>query len=378
MNPPTIAVDLRAALGTLTGIGVYTRALTTELERRGRVRILGVAHRAPEDGAWLGEAGIDWESQSTPSGVLWQQLVLPRRLRRGDVDLFWSPLQTLPLLASSSIPMVTTIHDLTILLLPETHRFKVRWSQIPFLKRSLARARRIVAVSESTATDLRRLFPDSGERIRVVPNGVDPAFRPAPADRIDSFRQSRDLPDGYILYAGTLEPRKNVALLLDAWEGLRSKHEGTLPLVLAGPYGWKSRSLARRLERLGGASLRVLGHVPREQLIRWMQAARAFVYPSLYEGFGLPAAEAMACGVPVIATDAGSLPEVVGDAGLLVSPEDPRALGRAIRRVLEDPALSRDLARRGRERAGRFRWERSAARLEELFLSVLGNGEATS
>ena len=373
MNPPTIAVDLRAALGTLTGIGVYTRALATELGQRSRIRILGVAHRAPDDPGWLAEAGIEWEEQSTPSGVLWQQLVLPRRLRRGDIDLFWSPLQTLPVLPAP-VPLVTTVHDLTALLLPKTHRLKVRWSQIPFLKKSLDRARRIVAVSEATAEDLRRVFPDSRDRIRVVPNGVDPAFRPAAPEEIEGFRKDRDLPEGYLFYAGTLEPRKNVALLLDAWEILRAEEEHPLPLVLAGPYGWKSRRLARRLEELRPEGLRVLGHLPREDLIRWMQAARVFVYPSLYEGFGLPAAEAMACGVPVVATDAGSLPEVVDGAGILVSPEDSRALAEAIRRILDEPELGRDLGRRGRERAARFRWDRSAARLEELFLSILENG----
>jgi glycosyltransferase involved in cell wall biosynthesis len=366
---PTLAIDLRAVVGQLTGIGVYTKSLTIELARRGRFRLLGLAHREPEDGAWLREHGIAFEAQPAPSGVLWQQLTLPRRLARGDVDLFWSPLQTLPL--RSPVPAVTTVHDLTALILPGTHRFKVRWSQLPFLGRSLARARRIVAISEATARDLDRYYPECRSRVRVVHNGVDPEFRPAAPAEVAAIREAEGMPGGWVLYAGTLEPRKNVDLLLDAWETLRREDDEVPPLVLAGPYGWKSRSLMRRLEARTDGELRCLGHVSRPRLVRLMQAARVFVFPSLYEGFGLPVAEAMACGVPVVATTGSSLPEVVGDAGLLVRPGDAGALGGAVLHLLADPATAQRLGEAGRERAGRFRWDTAAACYEETFLAAL-------
>ncbi len=366
---PRLAVDLRAALGEVTGIGVYTRALLTALARRGSFELLAVAHRSPRHGGWLREAGIAFEAQPAPYGVLWQQLRLPRRLARGDVDLFWSPLQTLPLLGS--VPAVVTVHDLTTLLLPETHRLKVKLTQVPFLARSLARARRIVVDSEATAADVRHFFPEATDRLRVVWAGVEPRFAPASPEQVAATRQRLGCPQGYVLYAGTLEPRKNVALLLDAWLALRAEGADPPPLLLAGGYGWKSRDLLQRLEREAGAGVRLLGRLGDEEHLSVLQAARCFVYPSLYEGFGLPAVEALACGVPTVVAHTSSLPEVVGEAAWLVDAHDPGELADALRRLLDEPARAAELAARGPRQAARFSWETSAAQLEAVLLEAL-------
>jgi alpha-1,3-rhamnosyl/mannosyltransferase len=302
-------------------------------------------------------------------GLVWQPLLLPRRLARGDGDPLRSPDFTVPL--RCPVPAVVTVHDLTAMLLPEMHRLKVRWSLLPFLRRSLEAARRVIAISEATAADLRTHFPEVRERVRMIYSGIDPEFRPASPETAASTRTALGAPEGYLLYAGTLEPRKGLHLLLDAWEALREEDRRAPPLVLAGPYGWRSRDLVRRIERLRGQGVTALGHLPRERLVEVFQAARVFVYPSLYEGFGFPPAEALACGVPVVATRGSSLPEVVGDAGLLVEPGDARALAGALARVLADPALAADLAARGPARAGRFRWERCAERTEEVFREAL-------
>src|SRR3954465_425385 len=148
-SPPTIAVDLRALVPTITGIGVYTRSLLLALAARGNFRFVGMAHRPPRGAAELQEAGIALEHHGAPLGVLWQQLALPRRLARGDVDLFWSPLITLPM--RCPVPAVATVHDLTVLLYPETHTLKVRLSLLPFLRRSFEAARRLVANSAAPA-----------------------------------------------------------------------------------------------------------------------------------------------------------------------------------------------------------------------------------
>lgn len=368
-SKPRLAVDVRAALDAPTGIGVYTRALLSALARRGRFELLAVAHREPRDGAWMREHAIAFEAQPAPYGLLWQQLQLPRRLGRGDVDLFWSPLQTLPLLGD--LPSVVTVHDLTTLLFPETHRLKVRVTQLPFLGRSLARARRIVADSAATAADVRDFFPEVAGRLRVVWAGVEPRFAPASADEVAATRRELGCPDGYVLYAGTLEPRKNVGLLLDAWLGLRDEHPETPPLLLAGGYGWKSRELHARLDGLADEGVRLLGRLDDGQHLRVLRAARLFVYPSLYEGFGLPAAEALACGVPTVVARTSSLPEVVGDAALLVDPHDPGELADAMHRILADPELAADLAARGPRQAARFSWETSAEQLETVLLEAL-------
>ena len=371
---PRLAVDVRAALGEPTGIGVYTRALLSALARRGRFELLAVAHREPGDGAWMRDHGIAFEAQPAPYGLLWQQVQLPRRLARGDVDLFWSPLQTLPLLAE--VPAVVTVHDLTTMLFPESHRLKVRVTQLPFLGRSLARARRIVADSQATAEDVRDFFPEAAPRLRVVWAGVEPRFTPASAEQVAATRHELGCADGYVLYAGTLEPRKNVGLLLDAWLALRDEHgdggqPSIPPLLLAGGYGWKSRDLHARLDGLAGEGVRWLGRLDDAAHLRVLQAARVFVYPSLYEGFGLPAAEALACGVPTVVARTSSLPEVVGDAALLVDPHDPGELMAALQRLLGEPALAADLAARGPRQAARFTWERAAEELEGVLLEAL-------
>ena len=366
---PRLAVDLRAALDAPTGIGVYTRQLLQALAARGRFDLLALAHRPPSRDGWLDEHGIAFEAQPAPWGVVWQQLRLPRRLDRGDVDLFWSPLQTLPL--TIGVPAVVTVHDLTTLIYPETHRLKVRLTQVPFLGKSLARAHRIVADSQATADDIRRFFPEAAARVRVVHAGVEPRFAPAAPDAVAAIRRELGCPDGYVLYAGTLEPRKNVDLLVDAWEALRDEAPETVPLVVAGGYGWKSRRLLARLEALRGDGVQTLGRVDEDRLLRLVQGCSCFVYPSLYEGFGLPVAEALACGVPVVASNASSLPEVAGGAALLVDPHDPADLLAALRSVLGDRALAADLAARGPRQAARFSWQRSAEQLEASLLEAI-------
>ena len=371
---PSIAVDLRACLADPTGIGVYTRSLLIALSAHGRYRLVGMAQRPPDDGAWLAEHGINLDVQPAPSGVIWQQWGLPRRLRRGDIDLLWSPLQTSP--AFGPTPTVVTVHDLTTLLLPQTHRLKVRLSQRPLLRRSLVRAKRIVAISRTTAADLQRMFPATADKVRIVYNGVDRAFQPADSPSIAAIRAELGVPEGYVLYVGTLEPRKNVNRLLDAWEILDREAGGVPPLLVVGPYGWKSRDLTRRLERLRARGVHHLGALERDRLIRVVQAATVFVYPSLYEGFGLPPAEAMACAVPVVVSDRSSLPEVVGDAGVTVDPEHPAAIARAIRDLLDDDTRRDRVARAGFERIATFTWERAATSLAEVFDEVLAGREA--
>jgi glycosyltransferase involved in cell wall biosynthesis len=370
-GPPSVAVDLRALVPEATGIGVYTRSLLLALAERRGIGYVGMAHRPPRDAGELEAAGIQVEHQEAPLGVLWQQLRLPRRLARGDVDLFWSPLTTLPL--RCPVPAVTTVHDLTALLFPEAHTLKVRWSLLPFLRPSFERARRLVTVSRATARDVAFHFPQCAEKIRVVYPGIDAEFRPGDPEEIAATRRRLGAPEGYVLYVGTLEPRKNVGALVDAWEALRVEDPQMPPLVLAGPYGWGSERLARRIQALAPAGLRSLGRVERAELVRTFQAARIFVYPSLYEGFGLPVAEALACGVPVIASNCSSLPEVVGDAGLLVEPGDAGALAARIRSLLASPERAAALAARGLGQAARFRWQRAAEEMETVFREALAS-----
>lgn len=372
---PTVAVDLRALIGPRTGIGIHTESLLRELLAHHPFDLVGLSHRPPDAVEELQAMGLRCEHQSAPLGVLWQQLRLPRRLGRGDVDLFWSPLLTLPW--RCPVPSVVTVHDLTPVLFPRTHHWKTRCSIRPFLARSVARADRVVAVSAATAADLRRLYPETAP-VTVIPNGVAEEFEAASPARVEEIRRREDAVAGYVLFAGTLEPRKNLDGLLAAWRLVRERLPAAPPLLVAGGWGWGDTGLRARLADAAAIGVRTLGRVEPSRLVELLQGATAFVYPSLYEGFGLPVLEAMACGVPVVASDRSSLPEVVGDAGLLVDPDDPRAIAEALVHLLRSPQRARELAARGLERSRSFTWRRAADSLATLFTELLRPDGATA
>ena len=227
-----------------------------------------------------------------------------------------------------------------------------------FARISVRRARRVVAVSESTKQDIVRIYDISPEKIDVVHNGVDTSFRPLPADQVAAFRQQKGLPERFALFVGTLEPRKNVVRLVEAYARLP---KGRPPLVLVGGKGWFYDEIFRRVEALElTGEVHFSGFVPAEDLPLWYNAADLFVYPSVYEGFGLPALEAMACGTAVITSTASSLPEVVGKAGRLVDPTDTEALATAMEQVLGDREMQEQMQTAGLVQAAGFSWEKAA------------------
>lgn len=349
---------------------MYTEAILEELLRRDEFDLVGLAHAPLHDSVRLAERGLAIELEPAPLGVIWQQRYLPRRLARGDIDLLWSPLLTLP--GRLPVPGVVTLHDLAVLQHPETLTWRVRWSLLPFLERTVRQAARILTVSHAMAGEIAAHWPETGDRIDVAWNGVAADFRPASAAELAASRARLGLPERFLFFAGTVEPRKNLDLLLDAWEALRSENAETPPLLVAGPDGWGSRQTHRRMARLAAYGLRRLGHLDRADLIATLQAATIFVFPSLYEGFGLPAAEAMACGVPVLVSDRSSLPEVVGDAGRHFDPDDAGELALLLREWLDSTELLAAARARSLERAAAFTWKRSAELHAESFRRALG------
>jgi glycosyltransferase involved in cell wall biosynthesis len=259
------------------------------------------------------------------------------------------------------VASVFTVHDLAYLRYPQYHLLQNRLFLAYMMPRFLAQADHIITISESTRRDVLKHYRLDPAKIDVIPEGVEPRFTPAVgAEQVNAVRQAYDLPARFILFVGTIEPRKNLMTLLEAFAALRVKHP-QVGLVIAGGKGWLYQSFFDRLSALGLQDVvKLTGFVADEQLPALLNAAEVFAFPSHFEGFGLPPLEAMACGVPVVCSNASSLPEVVGEAGLLVAPDDLHAWVEALDRLLSDPALRQDLRGRGLARARQFTWEAAA------------------
>lgn len=312
-----------------------------------------------------------WRTGSPWARIAWEQAAQPWAMRRAGLDLVHAPVNVAPL--AGGCPAVVTVHDLSPFLFPELFRPARRAYQQAMTRRSVRRAAHVIADSESTRADLISLFDVRPERVTTVPLGVDETMRPvSDAALLGAFRQRHGLDGPYILFVGTLEPRKNVLMLIEAFALLRGRAGVAHHLVLVGGKGWYYDAIFQRVERLGlREAVTFAGYAPDAELPLWYSGADLFVYPSLYEGFGLPPLEAMACGTPVIVSRISSLPEAVGEAGALVDPHDPEALAQEMAALLADEARRAVLVARGLERAARLTWRATATATAAIYHRVL-------
>jgi glycosyltransferase involved in cell wall biosynthesis len=299
----------------------------------------------------------------------WLRLALPWRLWRDHADLVHLPSTILPPLLPC--PAVVTVHDLAWLFHPETYSANDLRMQHVALSGAAAGAARIITVSQATAGDLHIHYPHCADRITVIPLGVSPEFSPeGPSLSPNAFPGADRLGTGCVLYAGALQPRKNLLRLLAAYRQVLTERPAP-PLVVAGamtPYGQQLLEEAARL----GLEQQVLfpGYLPEHTLASLYRAATVFVYPSLYEGFGLPVLEAMASGTPVVTSDISAMPEVAGDAALLVDPESTERLAWGISLLLADEGLCATLIQRGLARSQEYTWERTARETVRVYRQV--------
>lgn len=311
----------------------------------------------------------NFRARLIPFPRLWTHARLSAELLRQPPDVLFVPAHVVPLAHPRS---VVTIHDLGYRAFPEAHPWRARqyldWST----RWSAAVARRVIVPSEATARDLSAAYGTPRERIAVIPHGYHPRFRPLPRDKVAAGLARLGLPRPYILFVGTLQPRKNLARTLAAFERLVA---GGAPhhLVLAGQRGWLADPLFAAITRPGSPArdrIHLTGYLADDDVPIVYNGAELLAFPSLYEGFGLPALEALACGTPVLASNTSSLPEVVGDAALTVDPLDTDAIAAGLVRLIDDEGLREDLRERGLARARQFSWQRAAeqtlAILEEV------------
>ncbi|MCJ7737710.1 MAG: glycosyltransferase family 4 protein [Anaerolineae bacterium] len=353
-----ICIDTQSTLGHKTGIGLYTQHL-----------IEAVQAIAPHHHYYSLNWGQTCELR-TDQRLRWQQLVLPKRAKAARADVLHTPGFDAP--RFKPCPTVLTVHDLIGMLFPENLPPVARFYWSWWLPHSIRWADHIIADSEHTRRDIVRLLGVTRKRITVIPLGVGPQFHPVSAQQAaQKLRTKHQLPQSYVLYLGTLEPRKGIDTLIESYALI----SGEIPqdLVIAGKRGWFTEPLFelvqhRRLED----RVHFTGYISDERVPALLSAADVFAFPSRYEGFGLPALEAMACGTPVIASNASSLPEVVGDAGLMVPPDDIPALAQALSEVLGDRDLQRNMRERGLARARCFTWEETARKTLQVYEELAG------
>jgi glycosyltransferase involved in cell wall biosynthesis len=280
------------------------------------------------------------------------------------------------LLPLRGVPTVLTVHDLIFRQLPGHHKPLNRWYLNLTMPLYCRRATHIIAVSEQTRRDLLEAYGVPPERISVVAEAAAAIFAPAPAGAVATARARYHLPERYLLTVGTLEPRKNLPRLLAAWAPLYGSGAAP-PLVIAGKRGWLTDSFFAAIERSPARDGVVLtGYVDEADLPAVYTGAELFVLPSLYEGFGLPPLEAMACGVPVVCSNASSLPELADGAALLFDPRSVDSLAAALERALAGADLREDLRQRGLARASQFTWERTARQTLAVYQRVMEMGRA--
>lgn len=382
MSEPRIGFDATAAVTQGGGIGRYTRELLEALlEVNVDYRFRIFAARAEQDipvniPLYAGERATFRVLPFSPKWMyrLWYRLRLPLpvQLFSGNLDLFHSPDFVLPPVMGN-VPTLLTVHDLSFALFPETFTP----SLVNYLNRvvpwSVQRATHILADSESTKRDLVRLYRTPVEKVTVLYSGVGEEFKPiADVEALAAVRKKYQLGERpYLFTVGTLQPRKNLQMLIRAFRPIAAKQ--THNLIIAGGKGWLYEELLRESEQQGVENVvRFVGFVDDRDLPALYSGATALLFPSLYEGFGLPILEAMACGTPVIASDASSLPEVVGAAGMLVSPHEQEQWTRAMETLMQDSNLREHFIAAGFAQAAEFSWQNAARELISIYGSMLG------
>lgn len=302
--------------------------------------------------------------------IIRKLVILPYKLNDLNFDIVHDTYHFGPSLFSSTYRKVVTIFDLSPHLFPETHRLSTVMAHKFLLPLILKKADCIITISNSTKNDLKHLKVDAG-KIKVIHLAADEKFQPLDKEKIQTFKTKYNLNFRFLLYIGTLEPRKNIPTLIQAFSNLKKKHVLPHKLVIAGKKGWKYKSIFELIEKLNlQDDVIFTGYVPDEDLPALYNAADLFVFPSLYEGFGLPPLEAMACGCPVITSNTSSLPEVVGDAGIMIDPYDVDGLAEAIYNVLTNMELKEDMVKKGLERAKMFSWEKTAKETLKVYEEV--------
>jgi glycosyltransferase involved in cell wall biosynthesis len=368
-----IAIDIRPLTVPRTGTGTYAFNLIREIAKIDKENEYWLcAHRDIAEGCGeIGNSNFHLQINHYSLGFLWQQLYLPSLLRRLKIDLFHSTLLTLPF--SVPCPSVVTIHDLVFKMFPEKHTFANRTITNFSVANSVKISQRVIADSENTKKDLIKSLSVEEGKIKVTLLAAEGIYRPCEDfPSLNKIRTKYSKGEKFLLSVGTLEPRKNLLRLIQAYRGFRTRAPNPPKLLIVGRKGWGYREIVRVVSELGlEREIIFSGYLPSEEMPLIYNACEFLIYPSLYEGFGLPPLEAMACGKAVISSGSSSLPEVVGEAGILVDPCSVKEMEEAVMRLWKDENLRKELGLKGLERAKLFSWEKMARQTLKIYEEVI-------
>jgi len=353
-----VYIDAQSISGKKTGIGIYTENLMSNLMGIDGLELVPLSYEG-KDG--LGTAGR----------IYWENLKIPVKINKRDCDILHIPGFAGPRYAG--VKKVTTVHDLIGMIYPMNLSAFSRFYWQKWLPACVKGSDMIIADSENTKNDIIRLLDVPREKIKVILLAADAKFNTMYPDKAvaDMLREKYGLPEEFMLTVGTVEPRKNLPGLVEAAALYRMENKKTIDIVIAGDKGWGYEQLMGKVRSLGmEENVKITGYLEEEELPVMYKLAKFFVYPSFYEGFGLPVLEAMSCGTPVICSSASSLPEITGDAGILVDPDDVPGLKNAIKEMDGDPGLRKEFSGKGILRAKRFSWRYTAEETYKVYKEV--------
>jgi len=371
-----IGIDARYLQNTHSGIATYLLHLILNLKKidceNDYILFLGSNKPVPE---FIPGAGFCFDVSKMPTHnqilkILWAHGYLPWAIRQKKVDVFHEPSFIPPVF--KKCPTVITVHDIAYEYVPFCYTRRNRLYLRTLLARSLKQSDAVIAVSESTKDSLLENFQVSPDKIQVTHEGVDEIFRPLrDEEREEKVKQIYKIKRDFILTVSLISPRKNMVRLIKAFKLLRDNRKIDVQLVIVGEKGWLYEEVFKEV-RASGLEKEVVfcGYVPREHLVCLYNAASVFAYPSLYEGFGLSVLEAFACGCPVVTSNVSSLPEVAGDAALLVDPKNIEELYSAVDRVITEDSLRKELIGRGMLQVRKFSWRKAAEKTLAIYTKI--------
>ena len=357
----------------LTGVEKVQRSILRELtELDDENEYVLFTRRAVEFPFELPENFRIYNLEKLNPTYLWRERVLPPLFQKERIDLFHSPVSAIPILGK--IPKIATVHEI-----PWVERNRraepIRKGHRVWLFLNTRYARKIIAVSQRTKENIISLYPEAEEKVEVVYHGIDEAYQPEySGPERGQFLAKYGIPDKpYLLFVGTLRRKKNLTALLSAYTTLPKEIRASCQLILAGVRNVTAHDLDQKVKQLGVADdVHFPGYVAEGDLVSFYHCAQGLIYPSLFEGFGLPPLEAMACGTPVIASSGGAIPEVVGDAAALVDPADTAGFANKMRSLLVDKEFADSLREKGLERVKKFSWKKTALKVLSLYESIMG------